>query len=295
MAMTASDSTRRNDYAMCDTSKQRGGATGGSSRDDEYFQLVANAIQVCAAYRPKFGKGRTSGLTLDQFREMYGADPFYSWVGLDSPLMYAAHKAAGGMTSVYRQLGIGCQWLFHRILQDQLGLSPDQATWKYQVPVPGKKPRTLSLDGRIPLEEMPDATVRARVQAWARAAYDKVLLSQKTQGKMLGAVFEVRQGYKSKDSKRQNADISNASNAYASLYAPVLLLLSTQIDNDVASRYTQARWLLLTGTLEGSSTESTYAFCRDVLGYDLAGFFRRYSSRFQSELERVLAKLLGAT
>jgi hypothetical protein len=34
---------------------------------------------------------------------MYGADPFCSWVGLDSPLMYAAHKAAGGMTSVYRQ------------------------------------------------------------------------------------------------------------------------------------------------------------------------------------------------
>jgi len=31
---------------------------------------------------------------------MYRSDPFYNWVGLDNPLMYAAHKAAGGMTSI---------------------------------------------------------------------------------------------------------------------------------------------------------------------------------------------------
>jgi len=265
------------------------------SRDETYFRLVAGAIQVCAAYRPKFGKGRASGLTLDQFRQMYGADPFYSWVGLDSPLMYTAHKTAGGMTSVYRQLGIGCQWLLHRILQDQLGLSSEQASWSYQVPVPGKKARTLSLDGRIPLDGIRDSAAKGRVQAWLASACDRILLPKKTRGKMLGAVFEVRQGYKSKDSKRQNADISNASNAYASLYAPVLLALSTQIDNDVATRYGQAKWLLLTGTTEGSVADSTYTFCREVLGYDLAGFFQRNSSRFQVELERVLNTLLGAT
>jgi len=264
------------------------------SRDDEYFQLAANAIRVCAGYRPKFGKGRASGLTLDQFRQMYGADPFYSWVGLDSPLMYAAHKAAGGMTSVYRQLGIGCQWLFQRLLQDCLGLSPEQASWRYQVPVPGKKPRTLSLDGRISLGELRNAKVKSRVQAWLQSAYDRVLLPKETQARMLGAVFEVRQGYKSKDSKRQNADISNASNAYANLHIPVLLLLSTQIDNDVAIRYGQAQWLLLTGTMAGPAAENTYAFCREVLRYDLAGFFQRHSTRFRSEVERVLVALLEA-
>jgi hypothetical protein len=41
-----------------------------------------------------------------------------------------------------------------------------------------------------------------------------------------GTVFEVRQGYKSKDSKRQNADVSNASNAYAKGYLPVNMILS---------------------------------------------------------------------
>ncbi len=263
-------------------------------KDEEYFELVAKALRVCAAYKPKFGKGRKAGLTLEQFQQMYRADPFYNWVGLDSPLMYAAHKAAGGMTSIYRQLGIGCQWLFHKLLQDHLGLTAEQASWKYQVPVPDKKPRTLSLDGRILVGDVPDANAKSRVEKWVQATYDKVLLAQEVRTTIRGVVFEVRQGYKSKDSKRQNADISNASNAYANLYVPVLLLLSTQIDSDVASRYTQARWLLLTGTTAGSPTESTYAFCRDVLRYDLAGFFERNSSRFRKELEGVLAKLLGA-
>src|SRR5437879_2575237 len=135
-----------------------------SARDEVYFEIMSKALRVCAGYKPKFGQGRKAGLTLEQFQSMYRADPFYNWVGLDSPLMYAAHKAAGGMTSVYRQLGIGCQWLFHKVLQDQLGLSVEQASWKYEVPVPGKKPRTFSLDGRITLGDLQDTRIKARVE-----------------------------------------------------------------------------------------------------------------------------------
>ncbi|MCZ7627278.1 MAG: hypothetical protein M5R38_17295 [Candidatus Methylomirabilis sp.] len=264
------------------------------SKDEEYFQLIAKAIQVCATYKPKFGKGKKAGLTLGQFQQMYRADPFYNWVGLDSPLMYAAHKGAGGMTSIYRQLGIGCQWLFHQLLQDQLGLSSEQASWQYQVPVPGKQPRTLSLDGRITLGDIATVGAKARVEQWLQATYEKVLLTSELRPQIRGAVFEVRQGYKSKDSKRQNADISNASNAYANLYIPVLLLLSTQIDNDVAIRYSQARWLLLTGTVGDSSTESPTHSVAMCWGYDLAGFFEKNSARFRKELERVLTVLLRA-
>jgi hypothetical protein len=188
---------------------------------------------------------------------------------------------------------MGCQWLFHRLLQDQLGLSAAQAAWEYQVPVPGKQPRTLSLDGRITVQDIPDATAKARVQGWVQATYERVLLADEVRPTIRGAVFEVRQGYKSKDSKPQNADIANASNAYANLYVPVLLVFSTQIDGDVASRYAQAQWLLLTGTLAGTATESTYAFCQQVLGYDLAGFFKRNQARFKAEVEVVLKALLG--
>jgi hypothetical protein len=97
--------------------------------DEKYLKLIADAVAVCADYRPKYGQGRKAGLTLAEFQELYEADEFYSWFGLSSPLMYAAHKAAGGMTSVYRQIGIGCQWVFAEVLQDHLGLSEEAASW----------------------------------------------------------------------------------------------------------------------------------------------------------------------
>lgn len=109
-----------------------------------------------------------------------------------------------------------------------------------------------------------------------------------------GVVFEARQGYKSKDSKRQNADLANASKAYAHLYIPTLLLFSTQIDSDVAHRYKENLWLLLTGTVDGPPTVSTYAFCREIIGYDLANFFQQHSPQIKAEIETVLKALLSA-
>jgi len=64
------------------------------------------------------------------------ADPLYHWMGLDSPLMFAAHKAAGGMTSVYRQLGIGCERIFRQVLQDELELTDAQVAWSNNFSAP---------------------------------------------------------------------------------------------------------------------------------------------------------------
>lgn len=266
----------------------------GSTREERYLQLIVTALRSCAQYKPMFGKGRKGGLTLADFQQMYGSDPFYHWVGLDSPLMYAAHKAAGGMTSIYRQLGIGGEWVFKNVLKDCLSLSTEQASWSYQVPSMEGKTRTLTLDGRIQLSDIADAIVRERVERWVKDVTSKLMLSSEMSRQIKGVVFEVRQGYKSKDSKRQNADISNASNAYTNFYIPVLLLLSTQIDQDVALRYIQTQWLLLMGTTTGENVNNTYTFCREVLGYDLAGFFEEYSTQIKTELEKVLATLLNA-
>ncbi len=123
-------------------------------RDDHDLSLIRNSLRVCLSYKPKFGLGKGDGITLDHFQELYRADEFYSWFGLDSQLVYAAHKAAGGMTSVYRQIGHGCQLVFHAVLQDSLGLSPTDATWSYNVKVKGAKARGLALDGRIPLDKI---------------------------------------------------------------------------------------------------------------------------------------------
>jgi len=260
--------------------------------DDTYFDLLARAVRICARYKPKFGTGKADGLSLAEFQALYGADPFYNWVGLNSPGMYAAHKAAGGMTSIYRQLGIGCQWIFFNVLQNTLRLTPPQASWTYQVPTPTGKPRSLSLDGRIDLADLTATNDKARLEEWMTNAASKLLLPHETRRQLNGIVFEVRQGYKSMDSKRQNADIANAANAYSHRYMPVLVLLSTQIDANLIIRYTQAQWLLLVGTANGDPIHSTYSFCREVLNYDLAGFFERNSARIRAELETVLTALL---
>jgi hypothetical protein len=95
-----------------------------NSDDDRYLNLILTPLYVCAHYRPKFGQGiRGGGLALAEFQHLYQTDPFYSWFGLDNPLMYAAHKAAGGMTSIYRQIGIGCEALF-RVLTTYIGKPP---------------------------------------------------------------------------------------------------------------------------------------------------------------------------
>lgn len=260
-------------------------------QEQVYLEMLLKAIRVCANYRPRFGQGSQAGLTIDQFTQLYSADPFYSWFGLDSPLVYSAHRAAGGMTSIYRQIGIGCQWVFNQVFRDMLGLNEEESRWSYTLPGAEAKDRILSLDARIPLSTMqgPRAPL---VKDWLHAAAALLQLEQDTILALKGAVFELRQGYKSKDSKRQNADVSNAANAYAYQYLPVVALFSTQIDGDVALRYRRARWLLLQGTTSGTAFDSTYVFFREVIGYDLAGFFERASVLLRQEITVILEKLL---
>lgn len=135
-------------------------------REILYLNILLTPIRVCANYKPKLGQGSGPGLTLQDFRAIYGSDPFYSWFGLDNPLLYAAHKAAGGMTSIYRQIGMGCERLFRKILQDELQLSVADSTWSYGVPGSAAKERTLSLDARIPLDSVQNSGKKKAIRMW---------------------------------------------------------------------------------------------------------------------------------
>lgn len=265
-----------------------------TDQDDNYFELLAQPLRVCASYKPKFGTGGSKGWTKAEFQAEYAADPFYHWVGLDSALVYAAQKAAGGMTSIYRQLGIGGERLFRQVIMNQLALDDLQATWKYEAPGQAGTERTLSLDARIEFSDVRDRAARRRVEGWTKDVADLLELDPALGTRLKGVVFEVRQGYKSADSKRQNADVANAANAYTQMYVPALVLLSTQINYAVSVRYRAARWLLLTGNVAGTPLDSTYVFCKDVLGYDLAAFFERNSPRLRTLLETTVASLLTA-
>lgn len=264
-------------------------------RDEQYLKTVIDPIRVCAKYKPKFGQGRSNGLSLPEFQSLYQSDPFYAWFGLDNPLMYAAHKAAGGMTSVYRQIGIGCEKLFRQILCDQLGLSAEAAKWCYTMPTAGGKTRTLYLDGRVSLADIQDLAARKRFHDWMEHAAKAAGVSAAIFASLTGTIFEVRQGYKSKDSKRQNADIANAATAYANAYLPCAVILSAQIDGDILLRYRAERWSIVTGVIGlDDPLQSTYDFMNQVLGYDLAGFFQRNSAELRTEIDIVLRGLLSA-
>ncbi len=266
--------------------------------EDEYLRLVLDAIRVCAHYKPKFGQGAKAGaggLTLEQFRNLYRGDVFYSWFGLDNPMVYAAHKAAGGMTSVYRQIGIGCEKLFRRIVRDSFELSEEDVAWSYQTTSASGRKRTLYLDGRVPLGKIGDPGKRDRFYEWMRDSAKMLDVDKRVFESLTGTIFEVRQGYKSKDSKRQNADIANAATAYTKGYFPCVVILSGQIDDDVLRRYRAEKWSVITG-ITGTENPliSTYCFMRDVIGYDLAGFFARNRTALYKEIDMVLQTLLAA-
>ncbi len=140
-----------------------------SKNDKKYLKIVLDPIRVSAEYKPEFGQGsKGGGLSLKKFQSLYQSDPFYCWFGLDNPLMYTAHKVAGGMTSVYRQIGIGCEKLFRTILQDCLGLSVEDSSWSYEAHTADGRVRKLHLDGRVPLDKIKDKVALRKFRQWMK-------------------------------------------------------------------------------------------------------------------------------
>lgn len=91
-----------------------------AEQNTRYRNILIEPINECAHYSPKFGYGRNGGFSLAEFQTLYGVDEFYKWLGLDNTLMCSAHKATGGITTVYRQIGIGCERFVRAIFMDFL-------------------------------------------------------------------------------------------------------------------------------------------------------------------------------
>lgn len=181
-----------------------------STTDAAYLEALLAPIRASRSYRPRFGRKGPSGLDFSDFRSLYSADPFYSWLGLDTRTIYAAHRAAGGVTSIYRQIGIGCERLIRLILGNIFSLSEEDTRWSYTVSGPSSGHRVVSLDACLPLDRIPDAARRRRFEAWLTHCAATLGVDRRLLPSLRTIVFEIRQGYKSKDSKRQLADIANA-------------------------------------------------------------------------------------
>ena len=260
--------------------------------DDKYVDIFITPLYECLSYNPKFGHSTNAvGYNLDMFLQLYGEDPFYSWIGLDSPYMYTAHKAAGCMTSIYRQIGIGCERLFRQIIFETTGYEDFSSTqWSYPAKTQAGKEKVLTLDGRLEIKDIRNEKVKNRITKWINDTCKQINIENKG---FDGVVFEVRQGYKSKDSKRQNGDIDNAASAYAHNYIPVFAVFSSQIDNDIVLRYKNSCCCVLVGNMDKSPHVSLFSFCKDILGYDLAEFFKNNSPFIRKKVEEILKQLFS--
>lgn len=262
-----------------------------NDRDEKYLKIFLTPLQVCADYLPAFGTSGNVGLSLSDFRTLYGSDEFYSWIGLDTPLVYAAHKASGGLTSIYRQIGVGAERLLREIIKDEFALSQEEVEWKYEYRKTKTQKAFHILDARISVDDLKDAAQAKRLQDWLRQARQAAHGDSRMQ--MRGAIFEIRQGYKSADSKRQNADLRFGARAYQCGHIPVVAVLSSQVSETVIVRYRDAGMLVLTGVRSDDPTVSTFAFFKDVVGYRLEDFFVRSSPRIRDVIHSLVKKLLS--
>lgn len=262
-----------------------------NEQDTRLVELFLEPVRKCSTYKPAFGQGDSDGLTIADFQSLYGQDQFYAWIGLDDPLLYAAHKAAGGLTSVYRQVGVGSERLLRAIMMDSLHLSFEQMEWRYNYAKADKKQGVHILDAKIVLADLPSQP-KQKFEVWLKRALKQVAPSATRRRQPTGAAFEIRQGYKSADSKRQNADLRFGIRAYQAYLLPVFAILSSQVSDPVIRRYRSDGMLVLTGVPDGDSTISTFAFFKDVVGYDLAAFFERNSGHLKHEVRAVIKGLL---
>ena len=258
-------------------------------KDADLIKIFTTPIKKCANYKPVFGTNNKDGVSLLEFRTLYGGDPLYSWVGLDSDYIYSAHKAAGGITSFYRQLGIGCERLVRAIIKDSLGISEEQANWHYTYTNSQKKTAKLSLDARIDTSHLEDEGRISIINRWCEESLSTL---ENNRTGIKGAVFEVRQGYKSADSKRQNADLVNAVRAYNEDYIPVVMVMSNQLNETIRNRYAGSQILILSGKMNGNNKECTYSFFKEIVGFDLEAFFKKNRGIIRSEIEGILHNLV---
>ena len=128
-----------------------------------------------------------------------------------------------------------------------------------------------------------------RIQSWIAGVKERLGITVS----LRGVVFEIREGYKSADSKRQNADLENSANALGAGYLMTMMVMSNQINNTVYNRYRNGNLLILRGNLDDDPYISTYAFFKNIIGYDLAGFFARNSKHLRKEVKRVLEYIVN--
>lgn len=260
--------------------------------EDHLLEIFLEPLRECMGYKPKFGRSDKEGLDLLGFQNIYGQDLFYSTLGLDIEPMYLAHKASGGITSIYRQLGVGCERVFRTILMNELKLTDEDVNYSYDKMRSDGSVQKLSLDARIPVNSV-TSPAKERIIEWTIKLQEQLGFEIPI-NTIKGCTFEVRQGYKSADSKRQNADIANALKSYSDLYVPVVFVFSNQVSEQVVSRYLNNRIGVLRGVGGNDTSVCSYAFLREIIGFDFLEYMTKNKENLRSEIETIVSTLISS-
>lgn len=79
------------------------------------------------------------------------------------------------MTSLYRQIGIGCERLFREIIYEKAQYSEyASAQWSYETMTKSGKKKILSLDGRLELSEILNPQIKYNVEEWIKGYLEAV-------------------------------------------------------------------------------------------------------------------------
>jgi hypothetical protein len=154
---------------------------------------------------------------------------------------------AGGLTSVYRQIGVGTEHLLRAIIRDSLGLTAEETTWSYRYRKPNGKTGVHSLDAKISFADLSDAQRRIFIE-WMEVVGPHVDLTPANGS-----------GYKVSFLKSGKVIKARTLNVRMRIYvrheclsggiASCIHDLSQQVSETVIDRYRKDKMAVLTGTL----------------------------------------------
>ncbi len=82
------------------------------------------------------------------------------------------------MTSIYRQIGIGCERLFREVIFEKARYKEyTSAQWSYETETRSGKKKVLSLDGRLELSDIRDTQIRDNVEDWIKGYLEYLIFN----------------------------------------------------------------------------------------------------------------------
>jgi len=211
---------------------------------------------------------RYPGITSrEEFRDLIRRDPAFAPLGLDDDRYLTARIGGNLVTSLHRKIGDMYGEMFSYLIGARFGLTSAELSFSVRLRIGGRV-QARSTDGMIPRSKLGDLPLPLLPNEWTRSE---------------GLAFEVRSCYQIGDSKRIQADYDMALALKQKRLVPVMLVFCTTSLRSPLARLAQT-WVLFEGL-------QAFEFVRELTGFDLLGFLKRFSTDLRAHVASALSKL----